>query len=474
MADRRAVLRVVDELLWSLRRGGFVVAPSQAIDVVRALDAVGLDDRATVERALAAVLVKRRDEQARFLSLVRAFFAAPEASTSLWDRLAAAGFTEGERATLRELLEAMASTRSDGAYVPLGALLERGPELSRLLQTAGIRQAIAAAPGAAQLGFFRHRIVQRVGVEGARQRLAALAGPLRDALGTERSEALLAALAREIDAAEREVRAHVKDAVLRREESERDVGPTGGRLEARAFAALTDDELEGVRRAVRLFAERLRGGERVRRKRARRGGLDVHRTLRAAMRTGGVPFVAIRRRRRRDRARLFLLCDVSDSVRDVATFLLEFVYAAQELFERARSFVFVSELGETTELFAREPVRHALARAYGGAIVPVTANSNYGRVLRSFETRHLRDLTRRDTVVLLGDGRTNFHEAAEDVLPRIRARARALLWLCPEPRSRWGQGDSAMARYAPLCTKVLEVRTARDLEDAARTLLRLR
>ena len=163
-----------------------------------------------------------------------------------------------------------------------------------------------------------------------------------------------------------------------------------------------------------------------------------------------------------------ILCDVSDSVRSVATFLLEFAYAAQELFSETRSFVFVSELGETTELFARHGVHRALAAAYGGGIVSVTDNSNYGRVLRSFEERSRTWLDRRTTVVVLGDGRTNYHDDASDALARIRDRARALIWLCPEPRAHWASGDS---RYARVCTTVLEVRSASDLESAARRLL---
>jgi len=189
------------------------------------------------------------------------------------------------------------------------------------------------------------------------------------------------------------------------------------------------------------------------------------------MRTGGVPFVPAYRRRSRERPRLLILCDISDSVRTAAAFLLEFTYAVHELFERARSFVFVSELGETTQLFAREGVRTAIASAWSGAVIRVGDNSNYGRALRTFEQLHLREVDRRTTVVILGDGRTNYHDAAVEVLDSIRKRARALLWLCPEPRGSWAQGDSAMALYAQRCTAVHEVRCAEDLERAARKLL---
>jgi uncharacterized protein with von Willebrand factor type A (vWA) domain len=142
----------------------------------------------------------------------------------------------------------------------------------------------------------------------------------------------------------------------------------------------------------------------------------------------------------------------------------------QELFDSARSFVFVSDIGETTHLFTRQPVRVAIARAWAGGVVRAGDNSNYGRVLRTFEAHYARDLDRRTTVVILGDGRTNFHDAAADVIERVRARSRALLWLCPESRGTWGQGDSAMALYAPKCTAVYEVRCAADLERAARRL----
>src|SRR5207253_8019122 len=135
--------------------------------------------------------------------------------------------------------------------------------------------------------------------------------------------------------------------------------------------------------------------------------------------------------------KLLLLCDVSESVRGVARFLLELAYASQDLFSGTRTFVFVSELGETTSLFASESIDVALARAWSGAVVPVTHNSNYGRVLRSFESRVLRDVDRRTTVVILGDGRTNYLDNAAEVLDDIRARARAVVWLCPESRAQW-------------------------------------
>jgi uncharacterized protein with von Willebrand factor type A (vWA) domain len=466
MPDVRAALRVTDELLWVLRRSGFAVATSQAIDAVRAVRAVGFESQALVRDAIASVIVKRPRDRDRFDAVFDAFFSDSKRQT-LWERLAADGFAPSELEALRELLDGFATSSPDGG---LGPLVHRGAELDRLLQLAGSAQMLDGMQSPLQAGFYTHRLLEHVGTWRAQDQLASLRVQLVDAIGNERADALVGALQRELQRAAEDVRGFVQSTLARRDADRARDGDVLGA----PFASLDEAEVEEVRRAVRAFVQRLRGGERVRRRRSRKGRVDGHATLRQAMRTGGVPFRLSRRARRRDKPRLVLMCDVSDSVRSAARFLLELTYASQELFDRTRTFVFVSELGETTRLFEEEPIDTALARAYSGAVVPVTHNSNYGRVLHSFEERVLRDLDCRTTVVLLGDGRTNYRADGAEVLDAIRARARAMIWLCPEPRAAWATGDSAMPRYAPKCTRVLEVRCARDLEDAARLLLALR
>lgn len=466
--DRRAVLRITDELLWVLRREGLAIATSQAIDAVRAIALVGFDSREDLREALAAVIVQRPRDRVRFDRAFDAFFSRSGHRRTLWERLEARGFSESELEALRELLDQLAASSPDGV---LSTMLGRGADLDRLLHLAGTSRLLEAMQSPLQAGFYTHRLLDRIGAREARDTLGALRPRLVDALGEERAAALAAALEGELAAASDDVRAFVRQTLDQREQ---DAGAPRDLLST-PFTALDDAEIEEVRRAVRRFVQRLRGGERVRRRRARKGRVDAHRTLRLAMRTDGVPFALARRARRRDKPRLVILCDVSESVRAVARFLLELAYASQELFgHRTRTFVFVSELGETTRLFEEHPVETALSRAYSGAVVPVTHNSNYGRALRVFEQEVVPELDRRTTVVILGDGRTNYLDPAAEVLDAIRARARALVWLCPEPRAAWATGDSAMPRYAPKCTNVLEVRCARDLEDAARLLVTLR
>jgi uncharacterized protein with von Willebrand factor type A (vWA) domain len=182
------------------------------------------------------------------------------------------------------------------------------------------------------------------------------------------------------------------------------------------------------------------------------------RTLRRSLATGGVPFVLRRRRRHPHKPRLIVLCDISDSVRNVSRFMLQLVYALQELFARVHTFAFVAELGELTALFRQYDLERAIELTYEGAVVSTFANSNYGRTLQQFAAGHLDKVTSRTTVMIIGDGRNNYHPSHAAVLSEVRRRAKKLLWLNPEVPSMWGLGDSAMGEYQPHCDRVLVVR----------------
>jgi hypothetical protein len=221
-----------------------------------------------------------------------------------------------------------------------------------------------------------------------------------------------------------------------------------------------------VQREVERLGHLLRDRLERRRRRVRRGRLDVRSTARAALRTGGVPFTPVFRRRRRDRPKLVVLCDISDSVRAAARFLLVLVYAMQEAFLRTRSFVFVRDVGEVTALFAAHPIDAAVQLAFEGDAVPVGANSDYGRAFGQMAARHLDAIDRRTTVVVLGDARSNYLDPNLEAFEDMRRRAARIIWLNPEPRASWGFGDSEMERYRLLSAFAAPVRTLAELRQA--------
>jgi uncharacterized protein len=465
--DRHALPRLFDELLWRLRRAGVPVSPAQAIDWVRAVNTLGLARREPLRAAFVVIVAKERAHVPVAERVFDTFFERERFRGNLYERLAARGASASEVEEVRQRLAELAQ-HGGGEGDVLGVAVHRGASFDRLLGLAGARierQGLGAARG-----WLVEQARTQLGMKRAKDRLGLLRARLVDAFGDARGADLAAMLEDELRAAEADVKAMVDARRAAREERERS---REQRLATKGFASLSAEERAKVRRAVKLVAEKMAGAERVKRRHAARGRFDARATVRRGLRTGGVPFEAVFRRRRRGKPMLFLLCDVSDSVRGAAELLLEVVQSAQSVFAGTRSFVFVRDLGEATELLRTHTPERAQERIAAGALVPVTENSSYGRVFRLFLERHGRDLHKRATVVVLGDGRTNWVEDGAGVLDSIRARVRSLVWLCPEPRTQWSTGDSAMARFAPKCTEVLEVDSVEALERAAQRLRRL-
>jgi uncharacterized protein with von Willebrand factor type A (vWA) domain len=280
-----------------------------------------------------------------------------------------------------------------------------------------------------------------------------LAARLESTLGADRAGQLAAALLDNLGRLRAAVRRYVSDEFERRN-VEFMAQWRQASLSEKPLSQLSDEEIAKLRDEVERLARKLRQMASLRPKAERRGRLDARRTLRRSLRSGGVPFELKRRRRKIDRPRLVVLCDISDSVRNVSRFMLQFAYTLQDQFAQVRSFVFVSDLGETTGLFREHEIERAITMAYGGAVVNVFANSNFGRAFVTFLDRFADAVSTKTTVIVIGDGRNNYHPAEAWALGELRGRAKRLLWLNPEPPLSWGFGDSAMREYEPHCDRV--------------------
>ncbi|MBB5158838.1 VWA domain-containing protein [Saccharopolyspora phatthalungensis] len=226
-------------------------------------------------------------------------------------------------------------------------------------------------------------------------------------------------------------------------------------------------ELEG---SLRRLARSLRGARTSKQVTSPHGRVHSGRTMRRNMRYDAVPFRPVTTKRAEDKPRLVVLADVSLSVRSTARFTLHLVHGLQALFSRVRTFAFVADIVEITDLFEQHPPEKALGLVFDGlptgGVLDVDVNSDYGATLRDFLDEHGSSLTRRTTLLVLGDGRGNGNDPAVTAFAEMARRVRETIWLTPEPRYSWGLGRCDLPRYAEHCDRVEVVR---DLAGLART-----
>lgn len=442
------------QFIRALREADVRVSPSESIDAGEALAVIGYADRGLLRDALGLALAKSAGEKRLFDESFDRFFrfdlftepnAPPEPSAPAPPEGGSSGegesdllsvLQQGDRATLQMRL---AQAAGQVGLDDIRLFTQRGQYVLRIMDAMGaaaLDGAIAQAPsgGGAPGGSGGG---PRAELEGMRE---ALRLEVRDYV--ERRLALFAGNAG------RRLREDILTTVR--------------------LANVERRDLPLMRDLVRRMSRRLVALHGRRRRIARRGHLDVRRTIRANVATDGVMFNTVWKRRRLDRPKVFALCDVSGSVANYSTFLLMFLHSLHEVIPDVRSFAFSGALGEVTELFERLPVERAVAEVvdlYGGS-------SDYGEALEGFARLALDDMDHRTTVLVLGDARTNGAEPRADILRTVSNRARRVIFLNPEPRARWNSGDSVMAAYGSACERALVCASLRDLEAVVTDIVR--
>lgn len=435
----------------ALRDAGVPVAISDHIDAFRALDFIDMVDADAFRAALATTMVKNEAHRPQFDTLFDLYFRAGRGPEALDERDAEDGPEGSEDEFLDEVFRAMLS----GDAQAMRDLARQA--VSRFGRVPTER---AGSP------YFEYRVFRVVDLNELMGRL------MRDIAGREELSSLEERLWRdEFEARVKKFREEVQAEVRRRlaefkgpeKVAKHAVRPLPEDTE---FVRATRDEIIALRRTIGPLARRLATRLAMKRKHARRGRLDVRRTVRSSLSTGGVPFDARFKHRSVHKPELYIICDISGSVAAFARFTLMFVHAFQAQFARVRSFVFVDTLDEVTHLFDHEDFLVAVDRMNEEAeVVWLDGHSDYGNSLEVFWREYEHGLGPRASVLILGDARNNYRDSAAWVVKEMKKKAKRVFWLNPEPVMYWDTGDSIAGDYARYCDGMVEVRSLRQLED---------
>lgn len=232
-------------------------------------------------------------------------------------------------------------------------------------------------------------------------------------------------------------------------------------------------EIEEMEDAVARMLLRLRKDIRRVKNMENRGKIHVVRTIQKNYRNGMVPFLLALRRKRKQKPRLVVLCDVSFSVSHAAQFMLLLLHTLHNRLMDVRSFIFNAEVAEITEMLTNVPINTMLENIDSGTLVDLDENSDYGKVLFQFKEKFLDNLRGRPAVIFLGDARNNYNEETnEEILEELREKAGYMLWLTPEDRSLWKRGDCLIDTYGAYCDKVEVVKSVEELNQIVEDLFR--
>jgi uncharacterized protein with von Willebrand factor type A (vWA) domain len=164
----------------------------------------------------------------------------------------------------------------------------------------------------------------------------------------------------------------------------------------------------------------------------KRGLIDLRRTMRLSLRRGGEIIDLAHSRRRRQRLKLVLLCDVSKSMDLYSRFLIQFIYAFQNVYRRIETFVFSTSLHRITETLRKEELYSALEQL--SATVPDwSGGTKIGASFKQFVEQYGLKLVDSQTVVLIiSDGwDTGEVDLLEDSMHFLHKHARNVIWLNP-------------------------------------------
>lgn len=446
----------------ALRGQGISVGPSETVDAGRVMTALGLGDREVLREGIACAVLRRPDHRETYDAMFDLWWPSALGARAVVAE-EASDDDDPDIQLLAEDVEAMRQMLLD--------LLAENTDLAdmdeRLVaMIAQIVEAYGKYSSSRGPSYSSYQALKAMALDQLEGRLlAGLLAPYGDEPTPTQEQIAKALAAQKITQLRKMVDAETKRRTA--EQLGRDHVQMYGipqLSENVEFLRASGDQLRQMRRVVAPLARTLATRLAARRRRARAGSIDLRKTLRKSMSTGGVPIDVVLRKPRPARPELVVLCDVSGSVAGFSHFTLLLVNALRQQFSRVRVFAFIDTTDEVTHLFGPDAdLAVAIQRITREAgVYTRDGHSDYGNAFVSFTEQFHNVLSPRSSLLVLGDGRTNYRDPATDVLAHMVTASRHAHWLNPEPKHLWGSGDSAVPRYEEVIT-MHECRSAKQL-----------
>ena len=441
------------------RAAGLRISTSEVLDCFDQLNMVDLLEEPQFAAVLRANFAKSRREQSHFNRLYHLFFHELRQESNITR-------SEALSDLIQTALESVGSGRDENDAMQAVLDYLNGDPLSFMEQLQAGQTAGSEARGGmgSNLGSMVQRLALMLQINSAEEALGDYLTNQRDHLTWEIRRDLKELFDARLDSARRLIagdRGAVDDRTSKTVPHRQHLDELG----EIHFASLTRKEVEGMREVIEQLVRRLKDSLGRRYAAKNRGPLDVKKTLRRAAGYQGIPVELFFRERPPRKAKIVTLCDVSGSVWSAARFMLNMLYSLQECFTQVRSFVFVAGLDEVTAAFEDHEINPAIEKVLKEADIEYNAATDYGLTFRQFKNKYMDILNKKTTLIIIGDGRSNYSNPEESILEEMREKSRRLIWLNPETPYFWYSGDSEMRTYQKFCHEVRPCQNLNQLLD---------
>ncbi|MBT3534637.1 MAG: VWA domain-containing protein [Rhodospirillaceae bacterium] len=447
--------RPLENFLRALRAADIRVSPAESIDAHQTVELVGYSDRQFFKDALCVALAKTPEEVASFDDVFEMFFQRDEFDTNDEGE-------DGESSQPPESAEGDEAFAEQMENVPLAEMIldADGNELSAAMEQSANRVGATEIRFFTQRGYFTRRILDDMGLRD----LERLIAQLRRSGEGDDDETGASDLANRLEQGRRYLLDETRAYVERQYELYARANGENLREEflmETKMSNLEHRDFDRMHKIVRRMAKKLATRYARQRRHTKRGQLDIRRTMRHNMPHDGIPFHVFWKQTKIERPKIVVICDVSKSVAAAARFLLLFLYSLHEVIAQLEAFAFSDRLISVGDILNNNDVEQAIPEIMNAIGFRST---DYGQALDDYEEGFMDDLDRNTTIIILGDGRSNFTDPRIDIMRRMHDRSRSVIWLNPEPETFWGTGDSEMPRYRPFCHVAKTCSTVMHLE----------
>lgn len=217
-------------------------------------------------------------------------------------------------------------------------------------------------------------------------------------------------------------------------------------------------------RVIHLLSRRLatRISRRYRQSRQRLK-LDLRKTIRHSISSGGTMFRLSYKSKRIAKPQLLLICDVSGSMNPYVSFTMQFILGLVSVTGKIETFLFAEHLTKTTSWFEKGVELDEMLDMVSGGRKSIGNGTDLYRSLKEL-WQHYRPLLQKNTIVIiLSDTKTmNSQEAALE-LGQLREQVREIVWLNTLPADTWDKHPT-VAVFQPFC-QMYQCNTIKDLEE---------